>query len=216
MPLLLRVEPDVFEENDASRVRTGARGLHLGPDAVVQKGHLRLEPLLEHVDHRFECVLVLLVPVRPPEVRAEDDRLCPLRDAVLDGRQRAHDTRRVRDGTVRVLGNIEVAPKPNTEKQLNLRKFQPVNRRIGSQIVPFLIRFTSPDKDPLVLDGQLVQRELVHERHLDEEGHGDGKHEKRGQTGRGEKRAASNNKFRLQFREKRDEADPMKGTQGTK
>mmetsp|Transcript_14825 Transcript_14825/g.34080 ORF Transcript_14825/g.34080 Transcript_14825/m.34080 type:complete len:405 (-) Transcript_14825:16-1230(-) len=110
LALLLKVEAQVLEKDDAARRGVRASLLHLLADAIRAERHRLAQLLLDDLGHRSHRVLGDDVPVRAAQVRGKHHRLgAPLQDA-LDRRQGAVDALRVRDlrGVGLVLGHVEV------------------------------------------------------------------------------------------------------------
>ena len=96
--LFLGVEPQVFEEDHAARMRgDGGRGVRA--DAVGGKRDGPAEQPGQVVGDRLQAVLGIGLALRTSEVRREDDRGA-LFERVADGRQRRADPRVVGDRAV--------------------------------------------------------------------------------------------------------------------
>jgi hypothetical protein len=94
--LLALVEAQIFEERDLAGFEGGDNALRLGADAVRRKSHRsaadRAAQRLDDCAQRLRRIR----PLRPPEMR-HDDNLGAFRDQRLDGRRQALDTRRIGD-----------------------------------------------------------------------------------------------------------------------
>merc|ERR1719428_216089 len=97
LALLLRVVPQVLEQEHRARLRIGASGFDFRPAAVREERHRLAELLLEGLRDRRHGELRVLLPVRAAEVRAADNALRATSQDVLDGREGRVDARRVRD-----------------------------------------------------------------------------------------------------------------------
>jgi hypothetical protein len=106
--LLLGVETQVLEEDNATVLGVVDSLLDLGTDTVVGEGDLLADELLELSNNGLQRVLLVDLSVGTAEVGHEDNSLGAIVDGVLDGRDGTGDTLVVGDVLVTVEGNVEV------------------------------------------------------------------------------------------------------------
>ena len=102
------VEAEVFEEDDFTRLDSGAGSFDFRTHAVGEELHRLLDEFFELLCNRSERVLHVLFAIRTAEVGSEHDG-CTLVESVLDGRESGFDTLGVGDfASHLVLRNVEV------------------------------------------------------------------------------------------------------------
>lgn len=106
--LLLKVEPQVLQQHNATALGLVHDGLDLGADAVGSEGHRLAQQLLELGNHRLQAVLGVGASVGPAKVGHEHHGLGAVVDSILDGGDRTGDTLVVGDLLVGVKGDVEV------------------------------------------------------------------------------------------------------------
>jgi hypothetical protein len=106
--LLLGVETQVLEEDNATVLGVVDSLLDLGADAVVGEGDLLADELLELSNNGLQRVLLVDLAVGTTEVGHEDNSLGAIVDGVLDGRDGTSDTLVVGNVLVAVEGDVEV------------------------------------------------------------------------------------------------------------
>jgi hypothetical protein len=106
--LLLGVETQVLEEDNATVLGVVDSLLDLGADTVVGEGDLLADELLELSNNGLQRVLLVDLAVGTTEVGHEDNSLGAIVDGVLDGRDGTSDTLVVGNVLVAVEGDVEV------------------------------------------------------------------------------------------------------------
>jgi hypothetical protein len=106
--LLLSVETQVLEENDAAIGGAVDGLLDLGADTVVGEGNLLADKLLKLSNNGLQRVLLVDLAVRAAQVGHEDDGLGAIVDGVLDGRDSTGNALVVGDVLVSIEGDVEV------------------------------------------------------------------------------------------------------------
>lgn len=106
--LLLGVETQVLEENDAAIGGAVDDLLDLGADTVVGEGDLLADELLKLSNNGLQRVLLVDLAVGAAQVGHEDDGLGAIVDGVLDGGDSTGDALVVGDVLVSIEGDVEV------------------------------------------------------------------------------------------------------------
>ena len=121
--LLLRVEPQVLEQDDAAFAGLRDRLRRRLADAVFRERDGPPEQLRQPRRHGTERILGIRLALRPPEVRREDDGRALL-EGVLDRREGRADARVLSDPAV-FDGYVEIDPDerllPERSRSLTLR-----------------------------------------------------------------------------------------------
>ena len=120
------VEAEVFEEDDFTRLDSGAGGFDFRTHAVGEELHRLLDEFFELLGDRSERVLHVLFAIRASQVGGEHDG-CTLVESVLDGRESGFDTLGVGDfASHLVLRNVEV----DTDEHALAGEFEIFNRKL--------------------------------------------------------------------------------------
>ena len=120
------MEAEVFEEDDFTRLDSGAGSFDFRTHAVGEELHRLLDEFFELLSNRSERVLHVLFAIRTAEVGSEHD-CCTLVESVLDGREGGFDTLGVGDfASHLVLRNVEV----DTDEHALAGEFEIFNRKL--------------------------------------------------------------------------------------
>lgn len=106
--LLLNVEAQVLEQDDAAALGLVNDGLDLRADAVRGEGDGFAQELFKLGQDGLQAVLGVGRPVRAAQMRHQHHRLGTVVDGVLDGGDRTGDALRVGDLLVGIEGDVEV------------------------------------------------------------------------------------------------------------
>ena len=108
LPFFLDMKPEVLQQNHVPGLCLGARGLHVGTDAIIEKLHRFSEQFRQRVRHRLQGKLLDALPVRTTQM-AHQHHGSPLVERVANRRQRCFNALGVGDGASDfVLGHVKV------------------------------------------------------------------------------------------------------------
>jgi hypothetical protein len=150
------VKAQVLEQHNVTVVRLVDDLLDLRADAVGGKGHALAQQLLELGHDGLQRVLGVDLAVGAAQVRHEDNSLGAIVDGVLDGRDGADNALGVGDLLVGVERDVEV----------DLVSISASGRSMLLVSQESLELKTYADQDTLALEVDVLDGELVGQRHL--------------------------------------------------